>query len=114
MEKEAPSASLEIWLADGLGNEDIPPSLFALMAQVKKSGEGSKKLAAVALLTLAWENSTRVLRVEWFQVDPQVEHSRLIERRMWLRLAALSLQTACELHVVGQPGEASTAGGLKN
>lgn len=105
--KEAPasssSSSLEIWLADALGNEDIPPSLFALLAHVKSvEGKKANKLAAVALMTLAWD-SARVLRVEWFQVESEIDNCRFIERRMWLRLAALGLMTSCELHVVEQP-----------
>lgn len=102
LDQEAAS-SLEIWLADGLGDEDIPPSLFSLLAHVNYSKDGRSrvsKLAAVALLTLAWENARRVLRVEWLQVDGKLDGCQVVERRLWLRLAALSLITACELRLV--------------
>lgn len=124
LEQEAAS-SLELWLAEGLGNEDMPPSLFALLAHVnydkqqddKVEDEGDEagnttakasRLAAVALLTVAWENSSRVLRVEWLQVDYELDNATLVERRMWLRLAALSLMTACEMYVVAQPQDNRT------
>ena len=89
LEQEAAS-SLELWLADGLGDEDIPPSLFALLAHVNydkdedEAGSNTKasELAAVALLTVSWEHGCRVLRVEWLQVDSDLDNARLVERRM--------------------------------
>ena len=115
MEQEAAS-SLELWLADGLGDEDIPPSLFALLAHVNydkdedEAGSNTKasELAAVALLTVSWEHGCRVLRVEWLQVDSDLDNARLVERRMWLRLSALSLMTACEMHIVDQQTNTNT------
>ena len=115
------ASSLELWLADGLGDEDMPPSLFALLVHVnydkisdnKDESENepdedagstkSSSLAAVALLTVSWEHSERVLRIEWLRVDSDLgEKASLVEKRTWLRLAALSLMTNCEMHVVDQ------------
>ena len=119
------ASSLELWLVDGLGDEECPPSLFALIADVtssssslvddtadessnssssnnnnNKSSQHSTKLAAVALLTSSWENASRVLRLEWFRVDDHLPCKNLVERRMWLRLSLLSLATASELRVM--------------
>jgi hypothetical protein len=94
---------LEVWLADGLGGEDAPASFFALLADI--SSEDTPKvsrLGAAAILTLAWEDSSRVLRVEWMHVDNEMEFANLLERRLWLRLSALSLLTSCELLVVSK------------
>ena len=119
------ASSLELWLADGLGDEDMPPSLFALLAHVNYDNGNDKdeieddeetgntkasRLAAVALLTVSWEHSERVLRVEWLQVDSDLdEQAGLIEKRMWLRLAALSLMSNCEMHVVDQSNSSNLA-----
>jgi len=140
-EQQEAASSLELWLSDGLGNEDIPPSLFALLAYVNHDENDSKsgptvddairdsdddnnakkskarsdndetescqssRLAAVALLTVAWEHASRLLRVEFFHVNSNLEGklARLVERRMWLRLSALSLMTACEMYIAKPP-----------
>ena len=104
---ENESASpLELWLANGLGDEQMPPSVYALLSYVKKSDDSAQsttqqasKLAATALLTLAWEGNTRLLRVEWLQVDSELEVAEILERRMLLRLSALALMSACELFI---------------
>jgi hypothetical protein len=109
------ASTLELWLADGLGNEEFPPSLFALIADVTHSSvtadsnndnsssstnNSQQIMAAVALLTSSWEDASRVLRLEWFRVDDDSPCKKLVERRMWLRLSLLSLATSSELRVV--------------
>ena len=119
------ASSLELWLADGLGDEDMPPSLFALLAHVNYDNGNDKEeneedeesgnikashLAAVALLTVSWEDSERILRVEWLQVDADLdETAKLVEKRMWLRLAALSLMSNCEMHIVDNSNSSTLA-----
>jgi len=97
--KEQEADALELWLADGLGNEDTPPSLYSLMAHIHfdDADKSSSLLASVAMLTLAWEMSSRVLRVEWLHVDSDLDSSGVILRRMWLRLSALSLMAGCKV-----------------
>lgn len=100
-EDEDSSTSLELWLADGLGEEDgKPPSVFSLLGYVQPSAQ----LAAVALLTMAWENNERTLRVEWCDVDSSLGVAVLLKRRLMLRLSALALMTACRMLVVRGPG----------
>jgi len=101
-------SQLELWLSDGLGDEDHPPFLFALLAHVMVSSPVASsintstktpKLAACALLTLAWEEGKRLLRVEWRHVDTSLSHADLISRRLWLRLSSLALMSACTLAI---------------
>lgn len=97
------SPSLEHWLSEALGDEDTPPSLFSLLAHVSSTTNDdsqaakSKKLGAVALLTLIWEDNKRKLRVEWFRVDKDLQESKVLESRIWLRLSALALMTGSTL-----------------
>jgi hypothetical protein len=99
----AEDTSLEVRLAEGLGDEDTPPAIFALLAEVECLGEPDvRHLGAAALLSTSWEDARKVLRVEWFYViaddDPTVPNvSNLLERRMWLRLAALAMMTSCQI-----------------
>jgi hypothetical protein len=98
------SSMLEVWLADGMGDEDTPPSVFALMAHTchNTSTQQTSTLAAVAVFTLSFEEGDRVLRVEWLHVDPNLEPATVglpVERRLWLRLSTLCLMTACQLVV---------------
>lgn len=92
------TSSLEVRLAEGLGDEDNPPSLYALLAEDEESS-----LVAVALLTLAWREH-RVLRVEWLHVEASYPQASLLERRLWLRLSTLALLIrAGEVVVVVDP-----------
>ena len=94
--------SMEVRLAEGLGDEDTPPSIFALIAEVtfhsNDSKSGSKAtMGAAALLSIIREEP-RVLNVEWLHVsedDKLTAVSNLLRRRMWLRLSALALMTSC-------------------
>lgn len=105
---------LEVWLADGLGGEDAPPSFFALLADISSLDTPKvSRLGAAAILTLAWEDSSRVLRVEWMHVDNEMEFANLLERRLWLRLSALSLLSSCELLVVSKDAIPFKAGDLQ-
>ena len=96
---------ISLWLADGLGDEDTPPSVFGLLAQVHEEekrveakGDStaattttSTKLGAALLLTTAWQNDQRVIRIEWYTID--VARYPTLAGHVWLRLAALSLWT---------------------
>lgn len=90
--KEESASSLELWLSEGMGDEDTPPFVFSILAEISSDDQPSNThLAAVALLTVAWEANQRMLRVEWCHVDDSV-----LARRMWLRLSALAVMTgAC-------------------
>lgn len=98
--------SLEVWLADGLGDEDNPPSVYALLAEIKPK----TRLGAAALITLGWEDGCRALIVEWLAIDHDVEAFEILEKRLWLRLSTLSIMTSCEIMVTAAPlGATKTA-----
>ena len=95
--EDEPSSSLELWLSEGMGDEDThPPSVFSILAEVSsvKGGQPSR-LGAAALFTLAWGANQRVLRIEWCHVDRSLPEAQVLARRMWLRLSALALMTGC-------------------
>ena len=95
--------ALELRLATGLGDEDTPPALFAVMADVISNEETPiSQLGAVALLTFDWEFGKRLLRIEWFHVDETLREHDLVKRRLWFRLSALALVTACQLLLPAQ------------
>lgn len=89
---------MEVRLADGLGDEDNPPSIFALLAEIQ-SGDASalKKLSAAALFVA--DESAAVIRVEWFYIDETLSSqiASILERRMWLRLSMLSVLMSYEI-----------------
>jgi hypothetical protein len=87
------NSSLEMWLAEGLGDEDKPPFVFALLAEVF-SEASSVEIGSAALLTQTWSNGKRFVRVEW-----TYSVSDAVERSMWLRLASLGLLVSCDLLV---------------
>jgi hypothetical protein len=95
---------LVVRLASALGDEDTPPSVFALMAEIcskhdiETSTSIPKEVAAVALVSFDLENLGRILRVEWLYVDKSLPEEDLVKRRLWLRLSALALSTRCHLH----------------
>lgn len=94
--KEESASSLELWLAEGMGDEDTPPSVFSILAEISSDDQSSNShLAAVALFTVAWEANQRMLRVEWCHVDKSV-----LARRLWLRLSALALMTGACLCII--------------
>ena len=103
--EEESSSLLELWLAEGMGDEDTPPSFHVLLAHIQNgSGSGGgvsgpSQLAAVALLTISWEEDTRMLRVEWLYLDPSLDRpvGLALEGRLWLRLSSCALLTACQL-----------------
>lgn len=104
------ASSLEVRLADGLGDEDKPPSVYALLAEVcssknddDDSHKSSSSLVAVALLTTsagASSSSSRALRIEWLYLDEQHSLRSVIERRMWLRLSSLAVMTGLKIIVM--------------
>jgi hypothetical protein len=89
--------SFEVRLAESLGDEDNPPYAFALLAELFTDETTPPKIGAAALLTPAWQEQSRVVRVEWLYVDREQTVADLLERRLWLRLSTLSLMTSCEL-----------------
>ena len=106
--------ALELRLAAGLGDEDNPPALFCVFADVttkkhtddddggERKGDVSgsatvTQIGAVALFCLDWELGTRLLRIEWFHVDETITERDLVRRRVWFRLSALALATSCQL-----------------
>jgi len=93
--------TLEVRLAEGLGDEDTPPAIFALIAEVAFEDEPDR-LGAAALLSITWEES-RVLQVEWQHVEKQdtklAAVANLLERRLWLRLSTLALMCSCTMLV---------------
>ena len=94
--------SLEVRLADGLGDEDSPPSIFALLADVVCDDDDDRKLVAATVFSSGWEASAKILIVKMFYVSDEVQDSdiaELLERRMWLRLSAIALMTSNELIV---------------
>jgi hypothetical protein len=91
---------MEVRLADGLGDEDNPPSIFALIAEVKsKSEDVSRDLAAAALF--GGDDNSEVVRVEWIHVNGSLPPAiaSILERRLWLRLSALSLLLSYDIIV---------------
>lgn len=115
-EEETTSNMLEVWLADGMGDEGNHPSLFSLIAHVHKAigpassaaskeslasrqATSTKYMGAAALLTITFTNNERVLRVEWMGMHPDLsgEVSSVLQQRMWLRLSTVSVMTACQV-----------------
>ncbi len=103
-EDDTTSSMLEVWLADGLGDEDTPPAVHALIARVHRQGDENtiSTLGAVALFTLDWENEERVLQVQWMHIDPSLvcNIANTLQQRMWLRISALAQMTACSVITV--------------
>lgn len=114
-EETTSSSMLEISIAEGMGDEGNPPSLYSLVAHVqyldssessspeKSTSEASTKvLGAVALMTVAFANDERILRVEWISINSDLprEAAKTLEQRMWLRLSTLSVMTACQVVTV--------------
>jgi hypothetical protein len=88
--------SLEVRLAEGLGDEDTPPSIFALLVDVNKTDE-EPHLGAAALFATTAEKQSQLLIVDWMYVDDQLEDiAAIIERRLWLRLCTLSVLSSCD------------------
>ena len=91
---------MEVRLADGLGDEDNPPSIFALIGDLKsKSEDVSEDLAAVALF--GGDDNSEVVRVEFIHVNGSLPPAiaSILERRLWLRLSALSLLLSYDIIV---------------
>eukprot|EP00977_Amphora_coffeiformis_P020436 scaffold8266_cov175-Amphora_coffeaeformis.AAC.4 len=93
---------IALWLADGLGDEDTPPSVYGLLCEVHQEDEkGSHQIGAAVLLTAAWqEDLQRVIRIEWYRIQPEY---RKLEGHLFLRLAALALWTDSALVWVQPP-----------
>ena len=109
---ECNEEQISLWLAEGLGDEDTPPSVFGLLAEVHQDDDGhdeqqqqqqqddpdgEKKekvstceLGAALLLSAAWQNNQRVIRIEWYSIEPAYPN---LAGFVWLRLASLSLWT---------------------
>ena len=90
--------ALELRIATGMGDEDTPPAVFAIMVEIVSNEDApTLQLGAVALLTLDWDLGQRLLRIEWFYVDQTLPEYDLVRRRLWLRLSVLALVTTCQL-----------------
>jgi hypothetical protein len=108
----SPTDELEARLADGLGDEYTPPSVFALLGELceRKCTDDAKlsselhtvdgNVGAVALMTQVWENGLRMLQIEWLYIRRDHGLSDLLERRLWLRLSTLALMTSSQGIVV--------------
>jgi hypothetical protein len=100
------SPSLELWLSEAMGDEDTPPSVFCIVANVSPTAlndddanKTAKRLGAVALFTVAWKDKQRMLRLEWLHVDTSLPEAQVLKHRMWLRLSTLALMTGACLSV---------------
>ena len=100
------TSMLEVWLAEGLGDEDTPPAVHALIGYVNQ--EGTEKtittFGSVALLTLDWKDSERVLQIQWMHINPSLEYNiaKTLEQKMWLRISTLAQMTACHAVTVDE------------
>lgn len=121
-EQDHKASMLEVWLADGLGNESIPPTVHALLVHVhkpvkrgtvqesaasNKSGKLETDLGGVALMTLSLgsQNATRILRIEWMHIETSSlpdNCAEVLRERIWLRLSILAKMTACDLVLVDE------------
>jgi len=97
-------SKLELRIASGLGDEQTPPALHAILAEIcvgdiKERHSGTlKELGAAAIATIDWNphQSMRYLRLEEIKVDEsKVPIKHLLMRRLLLSLSALALKTAC-------------------
>jgi hypothetical protein len=97
-----------LWLAEGLGDEDTPPSVYSLLGYVSDEKSREKvapKLGVIAIITIGWDKDNkrgRVLRLEWLYIDTSLHHGVMdnLQRRLWLRLSLLSTLTKCEMLLV--------------
>jgi len=102
-QQESSSPSLELSLSEAMGDEDTPPSIFSILADISPSSKEedgvsrpTKRLGAVALFNLTWKENQRMLRMEWLHVNKSLPEAQVLERRIWLRLSSLALMTgAC-------------------
>jgi hypothetical protein len=93
------TSMLEVWLAEGLGDEDTPPAVHALIGYVNQEGPEKtiKTFGSVGLLTLDWKDNERVLQIQWMHINPGLEYNiaKTLEQKMWLRISTLAQMTAC-------------------
>ena len=98
---------LEVRLADGLGDEDTPPSVFSIMIYINKPAN-EPQLAGASLFFTRTDQQVKVLQVEFLYVDDQVgELAGIIERRLWLRLCTLAVMLSCEKTILKKPAKNS-------
>jgi hypothetical protein len=88
---------LQAHLTTALGDEDNPPFAFALLAEVSSSVETSAPKSIAAAAILSSESVISRIRIEWMYIDQRLETAALLERRLWLRLCALSVLMSCDL-----------------
>jgi len=105
--------TLEMKIANSLGDEHSPPAMQAIVAVICKSiDEGvvreegrndydsviSKEICGGAIVTIDWNahESMRYLRVEEIAVDEsKIQLKDLLVRRLILALSTIALQSAC-------------------
>lgn len=86
-------------IANAIGDEDHPASIFPVCCDTKLSEDGDASLSAVALVSNGWDGTDLTLRVEWLGVSPTFDKKELLTRRLWLRLASMALSMSCGLSV---------------
>ena len=77
-------------LAIALGDEDRPPSVYALVAEVCTSDRTAPASLGAEMLFVVDEYSS-IIRPKNVYVDETSQFAALLERRLWLRLSALSV-----------------------
>lgn len=92
-----PREEMQAHLATALGDEDNPPFVFALLAEISPSVESSASKGIAAAALLSCESFDSLIRVEWIYVDQTLEVAALLERRLWLRVCALSVLMSYDL-----------------
>ncbi len=91
------SEELQAHLIKALGDEVNPPFVFALLAEVSSSVDVTAPRSIAAAALLSSESVLSIIRVEWMYIDQELEIAALLERRLWLRLCALSVLMSCDL-----------------
>lgn len=93
---------MSLLLAEGLGDEDKPPSVYGLLAEVheeKKDNEKrttvtSTRVGATMLLTAGWRDQERIIRIEWYTIlDDDSNKFPNLSGHVLLRLASLAVLT---------------------
>lgn len=103
--KSLPREELQAHLANALGDEDNPPFVFALLAEISSSVESSASKSIAAAILISCESYDSMIRVEWIYVDETLEVAALLERRLWLRVCALSVLMSYGLVGEGIPDD---------
>ena len=63
--------SLEVRLLEGLGDEDSPPVIYALLADVECDDDDNLNLVGATVVSSGWESSRKVMMVKMFYVSDE-------------------------------------------